>query len=147
MSREPQEAETPKSLYRYDSTGHDGPNGIEHDIGKRKLHHRFSVVRSTEEHFQCPLKGNFVGSYGHLRKKLDYRYHSHYRKERQWLHDSIVEDFVENGFVADQTRLARNPWLIFTVGCQGAGKIYTFDTLFNDGRLPLLSYVHIDPGT
>lgn len=38
----------------------------------------------------------FFGAYGHLRKKLDYSYHCHYRKERQWLHDSIIEDFLEH---------------------------------------------------
>jgi hypothetical protein len=34
----------------------------------------------------------FYGIYGHLRQMLDYTYHSFYKKERQWLHDAIIDD-------------------------------------------------------
>jgi len=36
------------------------------------------------------------GPYAHIRKALDYNYHSHYRKERQWLQDSIINELLSN---------------------------------------------------
>jgi pantothenate kinase-related protein Tda10 len=39
-----------------------------------------------------------------------------------------------------------DPWIIFTVGAQGAGKHHTIDCLVKDERLRLLSFVFVDPG-
>lgn len=48
--------------------------------------------KTTSETFQAS-EAKFYGAYAEFRKKLDYlKYHVHYRKERQWLHDSIIED-------------------------------------------------------
>jgi hypothetical protein len=103
----------------------------------------------------------FFGAYGHLRKKLDYSYHCHYRKERQWLHDSIIEDFLEyqeeqqipfdDGITYNmKPNLSSNvnvvPWLILSVGVQGAGKHYTINKLVQTKHLRLLSFVSIAPG-
>jgi hypothetical protein len=109
----------------------------------------------------------FFGAYGHLRKKLDYSYHSYYRKERQWLHDSIIEDFLEyqdddiacdcskegtlnikntsQSRTRSETRF--NPWLILSVGVQGAGKHYTINNLVRNKRLRLRSFINVAPGT
>jgi hypothetical protein len=54
---------------------------------------RFSAIVSTEEHHASKDGGGlFCGAYGHIRKMLDYTYHAGtYNKERQFLHDSIIE--------------------------------------------------------
>jgi len=113
-------------------------------VARRSLRRRFSVERSTEEQHKCEEKDKigFYGEFGNERKKLDYDYHSHYRKERQWLHDSIIEDYLH----PDGDNLPTEPWLIFTVGAQGAGKRHTVDNLMKKERLPLLSFVFVDPG-
>lgn len=130
-----------QSLVRHGTTGHDfGENG-------RYQHRRhFSISHSTEDRCRSLDDEGFYGAYGHIRKKLDYSYHQHYRKERQWLHDSIIEAYLQNGAYADPNCLPHQPWLILTVGCQGAGKRFTIDTLVKSNRLPLLSFVCVDVG-
>jgi hypothetical protein len=49
------------------------------------------IHKSTSETFRNH-EAKFYGAYAEYRKKLDYKYHVHYKKERQWLHDSIIED-------------------------------------------------------
>lgn len=50
-------------------------------------------LTTTEEHHSVAgAPAGFYGSYANIRKKLDYTYHVYYRKERQWLHDCIIED-------------------------------------------------------
>lgn len=44
---------------------------------------KFSTVVSTEEYNAVDVP-QFFGPYAHIRKQLDYGYHGHYRKERQW---------------------------------------------------------------
>jgi len=107
---------------------------------------RFSPVISTE---QCNRDDTapFRGPYAHLRKDLDYTYHARYRKERQWLQDSIIEVIMEahcpDDF--DACVIPKEPWLIFTVGSRGAGKKHVLTQLASDDRMPLLSYVRVDP--
>jgi hypothetical protein len=107
---------------------------------------RFSPVISTE---QCNRDDTapFRGPYAHLRKDLDYTYHARYRKERQWLQDSIIEDIMEAHLPDDMTVCVtpKEPWLVFTVGPRGAGKKRVLKELASDNRLPLLSYVRVDP--
>lgn len=131
-------------LKRHSTTGHDG--SLLKD-GHFKTHIRsFSISHSTETLFKSLDDFGFYGAHGHIRKQLDYSYHQHYRKERQWLHDSIIEDYLHNGAYADPNSLPCDPWLILTVGCQGAGKRYVIDKLVNEGKLPLLSFVCVDTG-
>lgn len=104
---------------------------------------RFSIVLSTDIHHKAPEgETNFYGPYAHIRKTLDYSYHTHYRKERQWLQDSIIEDFLEGSTQFDSPE---EPWFIYTVGAPGAGKRHTINKLVQQGKLPLLSFVHVDP--
>jgi len=42
----------------------------------------------------------FGGPFAHIRRKLDYKYHSHYTKQRQWLQDSIIDKLL-NEMVTD----------------------------------------------
>ena len=100
---------------------------------------RFSVALSTEQHFginydETPV---FVGAFGNIRKQfLDHdKYHSHYRKERQWLHDSIVEDYLANNSSEHTER--DTIWFILTVGVQGAGKHHTMRALREQNNLSL----------
>jgi hypothetical protein len=43
----------------------------------------------------------FYGAYGHIRAILDHTYHAYYRKERQWLHDSIIEEIIDRSIHPD----------------------------------------------
>ena len=109
---------------------------------KRLESRRFSILMSTEDfNRETTDQVQYYGAYAHIRKRLDYEYHVHYKKERQWLQNSIVEDCLfQNGKHETPTQ----PWLIYAVGVMGAGKHYTISTLVKDGRLPLLSYVLVD---
>lgn len=80
-------------------------------------------------------------------------YHVHYRKERQWLHDSIIEDLLENSddLATDGPRdpcrgenAASAPWFILTVGPQGSGKRYTVEQLVRKNRLAFPALVVVD---
>jgi len=104
----------------------------------------------------------FVGPFAHIRKSLDYNYHSNYTKERQWLQDSIIEDILgdvitrqlhprgqrtreENDEMTDNIcTVPTDPWLIFTAGVQGSGKFHTIRLLVQQGYLPLLGFIHVD---
>ena len=107
---------------------------------------RFSAVESTEDQFasDTPL---FMGPYQHIRKELDYTYHKHYQKQRQWLQDSIIEDLLDQVNVEDVENVCvtpHEPWMIFTAGPRGAGKRHTIDDLVLDERLPLLGFISVD---
>jgi len=132
------------AYFRSMSTGHDLNKPIKPNL-RRAGTRRFSILMSTADHFQDKADGKFYGPYAHIRKQLDYTYHSHYQKERQWMQDSIIEEFLENVQSTDVCTTPTEPWLIYTVGAPGAGKIHTLMTLVRDRKLPLLSFVLIDP--
>ena len=108
---------------------------------------RFSIQQSTDDINKALQGEECYGPYAHIRETLDYTYHSHYRKERQWLQDSIIEDFMENLVKNgnDEMTTPEEPWFIYTVGAPGAGKRHTLMKLVEEGKLPLLSFVHVDP--
>lgn len=115
--------------------------------GQRK-YRRFSILTSTEDHFrinsgEIPL---YVGAFGNIRKKyLDYdNFHSHYRKERQWLHDSIIASYLENEDTPNEYYGGDALWFILTAGVRGAGKRFTMRSLIEQGKLLLTSYCNID---
>jgi hypothetical protein len=133
-----------------------------HGRAKKALIHRFSPTKSTEEHFAATgeLDENpFYGMHGHIRRLLDYSYHRHYRKERQWLHDAIIEEFLlqEESSNDEMMSAASNegskmilpkePWLILAVGVHGAGKHHAIRELVTLDQLRLHSFVCIDTGT
>mmetsp|Transcript_21136 Transcript_21136/g.44426 ORF Transcript_21136/g.44426 Transcript_21136/m.44426 type:complete len:623 (-) Transcript_21136:864-2732(-) len=113
------------------------------------LSKKFSLAISTED-LHCvddDGKGKINGPYTHLRKIIlsaSDRY-KNYTKERQWLQDAIIEDFLDNVEDPNMCITPSEPWLIFTVGARGAGKIHTIHHLVNTGRLPILSFVQVDP--
>ena len=72
---------------------------------------RFTCEKSTSETFKNP-EAKFYGAFSSYRRKLDYKYHVHYKKERQWLHDSIIEDVctvVERSRDADPSLWTNTP--------------------------------------
>ena len=107
---------------------------------------KFSPVISTE---QCNRDDDapIRGPYAHLRRELDYKYHCNYRKERQWLQDSIIEDILEAAMPDDFSTCVTptEPWLLMTIGPRGAGKKHVLNELVREGKLPLLSFVRVDP--
>lgn len=68
---------------------------------------------------------------------------SYYRMERQWLHDSIIEDYLCHEEQAKDC-VPAEPWVIYSCGVKGAGKRFLIDRLMDDGRLPLLSTIIVD---
>jgi len=100
----------------------------------------------THETFKNLDDVGFYGAYAHIRQKLDYTYHRHYKKERQWLHDSIIEDYLFHSSPSHPFYVPCEPWIILTVGVQGSGKRYTIDKLVESNRLRLLSFVYVDTG-
>jgi len=110
---------------------------------------RFSLHLSTED-LHCAEgddRTRVSGPYAHLRKIIlsDSELYKNYSMERQWLQDAIVEDFLDNVEDANMCITPSEPWLIFTVGARGAGKFHTIHDLVNTGRLPILSFVQVDP--
>jgi predicted kinase len=114
-------------------------------IRKSVVLKRFSTLVSTEQHNGVANTDEFFGPYAHLRQRLDYTYHTNYRKERQWLHDAIIEDMLEVEDDEAGCIIPSEPWLIYTVGPQGAGKRHVVHKLTQEENLQLLSFVHVDP--
>mmetsp|Transcript_2937 Transcript_2937/g.6358 ORF Transcript_2937/g.6358 Transcript_2937/m.6358 type:complete len:634 (-) Transcript_2937:139-2040(-) len=116
---------------------------------KRNLNRmRFSVLVSTEENNRSKDM-NFYGPFAHIRKTLDYTYHSNYTKQRQVFQDSIIEEFLESVSLTDVNgdvcTTPTEPWVVFSAGAMGAGKGYTINELVTKGHFPLLAFVTIDP--
>jgi len=101
---------------------------------------------------------DFHGLYASVRAKLDYTYHSNYKKSRQLLQDKIIHDIL----MSNQTSAASNcnakslrnnndssssspPWIVFTAGAMGAGKTHTIRSLAQSNYFPLQHFVIVDP--
>lgn len=156
------------------------PSAVDRLYRKKKNngHHRryfggTAIPRTTtEEEHSTAAHSGFYGAYAKVRQKLDYSYHVYYRKERQWLHDAIIEDCLLKHQLLDEQQqpqsnqkqqsnqqqqqqrydyhqgkpvlLPQYPWLICMVGVHGAAKHCTVRKLLDGGRLPLLSLVCVD---
>ena len=59
----------------------------------KRIISKFSILEDTETLFGTNEE-YFGGPYAHIRKTLDYKYHTHYTKERQWLQDSIIDKLL-----------------------------------------------------
>lgn len=114
-----------------------------------KCKRQFSVFRSTEENNKSDDDQAFYGPYAHIRRALDYTYHSNYTKERQFLQDSIIDEFLKDVSIKDVNgnvcTTPTDPWLVFTAGAMGAGKGHTIHELVKKGLFPLLAFVTVDP--
>jgi Zeta toxin len=108
---------------------------------------KFSCLVSTEDYHSESDREAVYGPYAHLRKIL-LKVSSHYQnytQQRQWLQDAIIEDFLDNVEDPNLCITPTEPWLIFTVGARGAGKNHILHKLVHNGRLPILSFVQVDP--
>jgi hypothetical protein len=113
--------------------------------------HYLDLNETTEKHYAIAPqeKPHFYGAYGVVRRKLDYSYHSHYCKERQFVHDGIIEDYLDSSETEEEQSETKDGmysknWLLLTVGVQGAGKAHTIRELVDSGHLPISSYVRVD---
>jgi len=108
----------------------------------------FSVLLSSEKNNESDDM-NFYGKFSHIRKTLDYSYHSNYTFERQKLHDAIITDILNESYICDEDGnvglAAADPWIVFTAGAMGAGKSYTMRVLVEQERFPLPAFVIVDP--
>ena len=108
----------------------------------------FSVLLSSEANNRSDDK-RVYGKFGHIRKTLDYSFHSHYTFERQKLHDAIITDMLNEAYICDMDgnigTIAADPWIVFTAGAMGAGKSYTMRILVERQRFPLPAFVIVDP--
>jgi hypothetical protein len=91
--------------------------------------HRFSVTKSSEEN-HCSDNRKFYGQFAHIRKTLDYSYHSNYTFERQVFQDAIINELLHEAVITDQhgdeCSTPTEPWIVFTAGAMGAGKVRSF---------------------
>ena len=108
----------------------------------------YDYTRSTEENYRSD-EPVFVGKYGNQRKVLDYSYHSHYRPERQLLHDQLIDHFhATRVHDRKQNAFCEAPlqnWIVFTAGAMGAGKSHTMTYLHHHNLFPLEAFVKVDP--
>lgn len=114
----------------------------------KKRRASFSVLLSSTENNQSDDM-NFYGKYSHIRRTLDYSYHSNYTFERQKLHDAIITDMLNEAYISDEDGnvglAAKDPWIVFTAGAMGAGKSHTMLVLVEQERFPLPAFVIVDP--
>jgi len=134
------------------------------------LKREFTLNRSTEWNNRTNDE-LFYGPYAHIRKAMDYSYHSNYIKTRQWLQDSIIEKLMgelirtracieyekinsasntpavltTNGSGIDIWALPKEPWLIMVAGEEGTNKGDAIQTLLKNDRLPIMGFVLVDP--
>jgi hypothetical protein len=108
---------------------------------------RFSNSISTQDLYGTDERENFNGPYAHLRKLIlsDSDEYKNFTKERSWMQNAIVDDFLDSVEDKDMCITPTEPWLIFTVGARGAGKIHTIHDLVETKRLPILSFVQVNP--
>ncbi|KAG7356058.1 zeta toxin family protein [Nitzschia inconspicua] len=108
---------------------------------------KFSCLVSTEDYHAEIDRDAVYGPYAHLRKILlkVSNHYQNYTQQRQWLQDAIIDDFLDNVEDPDRCITPTEPWLIFTVGARGAGKHHILHDLVHTGRLPILSFVQVDP--
>jgi hypothetical protein len=116
---------------------------------------RFSIKRSTNSIYETS-EDSFFGPYAHIRSQLDYKYHSNYTKERQWLQDSIIDKLLseivtresssneadetetEVAVSLDESNSSRKslstmpvtPWLIYVAGTGKSNRTFTIKCLF-----------------
>jgi len=109
---------------------------------------QFSIDKSTEE-IHASNDSYFYGPYAHIRKSIDYSYHSNYSRERQLLQDAIIADFTTTPKVVDVDgqvgTTPTEPFLVFTAGAMGAGKGHVLEYMNKRGYFPLASFVIVDP--
>eukprot|EP00980_Cylindrotheca_fusiformis_P030738 scaffold25338_cov181-Cylindrotheca_fusiformis.AAC.1 len=114
------------------------------------LRKRFSVLISSEEN-NAADNMTFYGKFSHIRKTLDYSYHSNYTFERQKLQDAIISDMLDDALILDVEgkigTVPTKPWIVFTAGAMGCGKSYTMNRLVqsNPPRFPLRAFIKVDP--
>ena len=117
-------------------------------LGRTRARRKFSMIQSTEENNKSDDM-EFYGPFAHIRATLDYTYHSNYRKERQFLQDSILREFLDAVRMTDLEgnvgTTPERPWIVFTAGGMGAGKGYTIDKLVSWGYFPVAGFVGVDP--
>lgn len=77
--------------------------------------------------------------YAHLKKYIDFTWHTCYPPEREELHAQIIESHFRNLSQMDK------PIILFTGGCYGAGKGHTLRYLHNVGKINLANWVCADP--
>lgn len=77
--------------------------------------------------------------YTHLKKYIDFTWHTYYPPERENLHAQIIESHFRD------LPKKQNPVILFTGGCYGAGKGHTIRYLNAIGKINLRNWVYADP--
>jgi len=109
---------------------------------------QFSIEKSTEE-IHASKDSYFYGPYAHIRKSLDYSYHSNYSREHQLFQDAIIADFMTTPKIVDVDgqvcTTPTEPFIVFTAGAMGVGKGHVLQYMNQHGYFPLPSFVIVDP--
>jgi hypothetical protein len=109
----------------------------------------FDFQKSTEVNYQDPI-APFVGKYAQHREQLDYDFHCRYSTPRQYLHDNIIDQFLQVTVhdSANHDLICESPeenWVVFTAGAMGAGKGHTMNWLSQQKFFPIEAFVKVDP--
>mmetsp|Transcript_2617 Transcript_2617/g.3571 ORF Transcript_2617/g.3571 Transcript_2617/m.3571 type:complete len:445 (+) Transcript_2617:163-1497(+) len=108
----------------------------------------YDYSKSSEENYSS-IDSDFVGEYKNQREQLDYSYHTRYSEERQYLQDSLINEFPKTRVQdRDGITICEKPlenWIVFTAGPMGAGKNHTMKWLNDSGLFPLDAFVNVDP--
>ena len=144
---------TPQRRTECDDVDDDSVNNISSVDQPSLLHSKldrrpFDALISSEENNKSDDM-RFYGKYAHLRRTLDYSYHSNYTFERQKLQDAIIDSMLDAVLIEDEFgnvgTVPTKPFIVFTAGAMGAGKSYTINKLVENGRFPLEAFVIVDP--
>jgi len=94
---------------------------------------------SGTKDYDPALHGSVFGDFAHIRRTLDYSWHTNYTPDRQAWQDYVVREMVPNAPAQEE------PWIVFTCGAMGSGKGYVMGWLSEHSEFPLEDLVHVDP--
>jgi hypothetical protein len=97
---------------------------------KKSTEENYALRRRRQENEIDPTLFN-ASKFASIRETLDYKYHSVYSTSRQLLQDSIIDSMLlswENCTSPSGGLHLQQPWIIFTAGVMGAGKVRIEET-------------------
>jgi predicted ABC-type ATPase len=124
----------------------------DNETNNYKIPSSYDYSKSTEENYMHigDTPPSFTGTFAKERSQIDYTFHKHYNIDRQLLQDHIMEKFLQTTirYVIDDEEIIcdrpKQPWLVFTAGCMGAGKGHTIKWLADKELFPLKAFVQVD---
>lgn len=100
-------------------------------------------LSSTESIYQMEDTSDesFIGPFQHLRKQMDYGYHSNYLPQRQAFQDAIITRALH----CVEPNATKDTCVVFTAGAMGVGKSHTMKALQSKNLMDLSTFISVDP--